>query len=68
MDLGRLLLQHLFQQIIHHEMVRAGERLDEAGRVRRPCSDERPLQCKGGQLQAGDPAFGAGFQRGHVVR
>ena len=68
LDLGRLLLQHLFQQIIHHEMMRAGERLDEAGRVRSALQRQRPLQGKGCQLQAGDPPFGAGFQRGHVVR
>ena len=27
-----------------------------------------PLHGKRGQLQAGDPAFGAGFQRGDVFR
>ena len=35
----------------------------------RSCSDNGP--CRAGlncQLQAGDPRFGAGFQRGHVVR
>ncbi len=26
-----------------------------------------PLQCQGGQLQTGDPAFGAGFQRGDII-
>ena len=47
-------------------MVAAGERPDEAGSVLMSLYGERPLQRKGCQLQAGDPAFGAGFQCGNV--
>jgi len=51
-----LLSQDFFHQIVQHEMVAAGEGLDEAGGVLMSLHRER------GQLQAGDPAFGAGFQ------
>ena len=43
-------------------MVAAGEGFDKAGGVL------LSLHGKRGQLQAGDPAFGAGFQRGDVFR
>ena len=54
-------LEDLFDQIVEHEAVAAGERRDEAGSV---CT---ALQGDRGQLQAGDPALGAGFERGDVV-
>ena len=60
--LRRLLMQHFFQQIVEHEMMAAGERPDEAGGIRSALHGER------GQLQTGDPAFGAILQRGDVVR
>ncbi len=53
-------MQDLFHQIVQHEMVAAGEGLDEAGDVL------MSLHGKRGQLQAGDPALGAGFQRGDI--
>ena len=51
-----MLSQDLFHQIVQHEMVAAGEGLDEAGGVL------MSLHGQGRQLQAGDPAFGAGLQ------
>jgi len=60
LDTRGLPLQHFFDQVIQHEMVAAGERLDEAGGVLMPLHRER------GHLQAGNPAFGAGFQRGDL--
>ena len=63
--LSGLLFQDFFEQIIQHEMMAAGERLDEAGGSAGPCW-QRPLQGEGGQLQAGNPAFGAAFQCGDV--
>ena len=62
LDAFGLLLQDFFDQIVQHEMVAAGERLDEAGGVL------MSLHGKRGQLQAGNPAFGAGFQCGDVFR
>ena len=62
LDAFGLLLQDFFNQIVQHEMVAAGEGFDEAGGVL------MSLHGKRGQLQAGDPAFGAGFQRGDVFR
>ncbi len=55
-----LLPQDFFEQIVQHEMVAAGERLDEAGGV------FMSLQGKRGELQPGNPAFGAPFQGGDV--
>ncbi len=55
-------LQDFFNQIVQHEMVAAGERFDKAGGVLMPLHRNR------GQLQAGNPAFGAGFQCGDVFR
>ena len=60
LHVGRLAVQHLFQQVIEHKVVAAAERADKAGRV------GVALQRKRGQLQAGDPALGARLQRGHV--
>ena len=60
LDAFGLLLQDFFHQIVQHEMVAAGEGLDETGGVL------MSLHGKRGQLQAGNPAFGAGFQRGDV--
>ena len=54
-------LEDLLDQVVEHEVVAAGERRDEAGDV------VAALQRDRGQLQAGDPALGAGFQRGDVV-
>ena len=58
----RLALKNLLDQVVQHEAVAAGEGLDEAGGVRSPLHGERR------QLQAGDPAFGAGLQGGDVLR
>ena len=66
LDAFGLLFQDFLDQIVQHKTVAAGERFDEAGGVFTPLHRECPLQGKGGQLQAGDPAFGAGFQRGNV--
>ncbi len=49
-----LLPEDFFHQIVQHEMVAAGERSDEAGGVL------LSLQGNCSQLQAGNPAFGAG--------
>src|SRR5260221_255482 len=62
LDAFGLLPQDFFHQIVQHEMVTAGERLDEAGGVL------LSLQGNGSQVQAGNPAFGAGFQGGNVFR
>src|SRR5688572_6269934 len=56
LDAFRLLLQDFFNQIVHHEIVAAGERFDEAAGIL------MPLQRNRGQLQTSNPAFGAGFQ------
>ena len=61
-DTFGLTLQDFFDQIVQHETVSAGEGPDEPGGVLSPLHRER------GQLQAGDPAFGAGFQGGDVFR
>ena len=47
-------------QIIEHKAVTAGKSLDKTGGV------GASLHGEGGQLQPGDPAFGAGFERGNV--
>ena len=52
----RLALKNFFDQIVQHKTVAAGESLDKTGGV------FPPLHGEGGQLQTGDPAFGAGFQ------
>ena len=62
LDAFGLLLQDFFNQIVQHEMVAAGERFDETGGIL------MSLHGKRGQLQAGNPAFGAGFQCGDVFR
>ena len=62
LDARGLLVQDFFDQIVQHEMVGAGERSDEAGGVVMSLQGER------GQLQAGNPAFGAVFQGGDVRR
>jgi hypothetical protein len=59
-DLFRLALQNLFDQIVQHETVAAGENLDKTSGV---CS---PLHREGSHLQAGNPAFGAGLQGADV--
>src|SRR5260221_538933 len=61
LDAFGLLPENFFKQIVQHEMVAAGKRFDEAGGV------FMPLQGKRSQLQAGNPAFGAGFQCGDVL-
>ena len=60
LDAFGLLLQDFFNQIVEHEMVAAGEGLDEASDVL------MSLHGKCGQLQTGNPALGAGFQRGDI--
>ncbi len=62
LDAGGLLPQDFFNQIVQHEMVASGEGFDEAGGISRSVS----LHGERGQLQAGDPAFGTGFQRGNL--
>ena len=62
LDACGLLLQDFFKEIVQHETVAAGEGLDEARSVLMPLHGNR------GQLQAGNPAFGAGFQCGDVFR
>ena len=54
-------VQNLFHQIVQHELVAAGEGLDEASGV------WMSLQGQRGQVQAGNPAFGAPFQGGDVL-
>ena len=53
-----LALQNLFNQVIHDIAVIAGEGLDEPGNI------VLTLHRKRGQLQTGNPAFGAGFEHG----
>ena len=63
-----LALQHFAGQVIEHMTVAAAESLDETGQlwlVRRTALQDR-LQGDGGQLQAGDPAFGALLQGGYL--
>ena len=60
LDTCLLRFQDFFKQIVQHEMVAAGEGLDEAGDVLMSQHGKRS------QLQASNPAFGAGFQRGDV--
>ena len=62
LDAFGLLLQHFFNQVVQHEMVAAGERLDEA------CGVLMSLQRNCGQLQPDNPAFGAGLQCADVCR
>ena len=57
----RLALKNLFEQVIQHEPVAAGESLDEAGGVGSSPHGERR------HVQAGDPALGAVFQGGDVI-
>ena len=57
-----LTLQDLVDQIVHDVAVVAGESPDEPGNVLVALHRER------GQLQAGNPAFGARFQGGDVLR
>jgi hypothetical protein len=57
---GWLPAEHLVGQVVHDETVAAGERGDEAGIV------VAIVHGQGGQLQAGDPTFGARLQRRHV--
>ena len=61
-DMFRLVLKNLFDQIVQHKTVAAGESLYETGDV------FPALHGECGQLQTGDPAFGAGLQRGEVFR
>ena len=56
----RLVLKNFFDQIVQHKTMAAGESLDKTGGV------FPALHGECGQLQTGDPAFGAGFQGGDV--
>ena len=67
LDAFGLLFQDFFNQIVQHKVVAAGKRLDKAGCVAASCV-QGPLQGKGSQLQTGNPAFGAFFQRGDILR
>jgi hypothetical protein len=60
-DSVRLVLQHLLHQVVDEESVAAGEGGDEAGDVL------LLPQREGGQLQTGDPPFGAGLEGDDVV-
>src|SRR5438034_10325364 len=51
-----LTIDHFFQQVIHHVVMAATERHDESSRIL------TTLQGEGGELQAGDPAFGPCLQ------
>ena len=55
-------LEDFLDQVVEHEVVAAGERRDEARGVLTALQRDR------GQLQAGDPALGPGFERGDLVR
>ena len=57
-----LALQDLFDQIVHDVAVVSGECLDEPGNILVSLHRQR------GQLQAGNPAFGAVFQGGDIFR
>ena len=57
-----LTLQDLFDQIVHDVPVVSSECPDEPGNILVALHGER------GQLQAGNPAFGAVFQRGDIFR
>ena len=54
--------QDLLDQVVHDVPVVSGEGPDESGNIL------VALQGQRGQLQAGDPAFGAVVQRGDVLR
>ena len=56
--MGRLALEHFFEQVIQDEGMAAGEGGDEAFTVR------AILERDGSQLQPGGPAFRAGCQGG----
>ena len=57
-----LTLQDLFDQIVHDVAVVSGECPDEPGNILLALHGER------GQLQSGNPAFGARFQRVDILR
>ena len=63
LDFRRLAAQHLLHQVIQDEVVAAGERVNKAGGID---AAGEALQRQGGQLQTGDPTFGAGFQGGDL--
>ena len=64
LDVLRLALQHLFQEIVEDEAVASGKRLDKGRNVRHIS----PLYRHRRHLQAGDPPLGAIRQRGDVAR
>jgi len=53
------IVKHFFNEVVHHKAIAASERSDEAGVIRAVAHRQ------GGELQAGDPALGAGFERRH---
>ena len=57
-----LTLQHLLDQVVDDVAVVSTEAGDEAGEVVAPLHRER------GQLERGDPAFGAFFQNRYLAR
>ena len=61
----RLPLDHLGHQVVHDVAVITGEGSDEGFGLRWILLQGQCLQGQGCQLQAGDPAFGAGFERRH---
>ena len=55
-DLVRLAVEHLVDEVVDDEAVVTGEAGDEPGDV------VTALQREGGELQGGDPSFGADLQ------
>ena len=62
LDTIGLTLQHLLDEVVDDVTIIAREAGDEAGHVVSPLHRQRR------QLERGDPALGAGLQRGHVLR
>ncbi len=67
LEVGRLLLEHLFDQVIEDEAMAAGEGLDKAGQAGGAMRPPAALHGDGHHLQAGDPAFGASIERSYVL-
>ena len=61
--MGRLAREHFVDQVVHHEAMAAGKRVDEL----RLLLIRAILQGERRQLQPGDPAFRARLQRRHIV-
>jgi hypothetical protein len=55
------MFQNLFDQILCHIDMAAGEGFDKLSDIAASLHRDR------GKLQAGDPTFGAGFKSGHIL-